>query len=62
VHDVAGEFLTTNLPFSIDGSKPSAGGHVSALGGDNAAVLAGLLGIDALALQRLRDTGVVAGA
>jgi crotonobetainyl-CoA:carnitine CoA-transferase CaiB-like acyl-CoA transferase len=44
IADAAGKYQTTNLPFSLNGSKPAAGERVGSLGADTAAVLARLLG------------------
>jgi crotonobetainyl-CoA:carnitine CoA-transferase CaiB-like acyl-CoA transferase len=47
VSDDAGAFKVTNLPFSFDGVKPTAGDRVAALGADTESVLTSLLGMSA---------------
>lgn len=46
IEDLAGQYLTTNLPFSLSGVKPQAGRTVGQIGRDTVSVLAGLLGLD----------------
>jgi len=59
VRDAAGAFKATNLPFTLDGTKPSAGERVPALGADTAAVLKGLLGLGDDELQALAAAGAI---
>lgn len=59
VEDDAGRYLTTNLPFSIDGQKPMARPRVPRLGEDTATVLTSILGLSEEALTELVNTHVV---
>jgi crotonobetainyl-CoA:carnitine CoA-transferase CaiB-like acyl-CoA transferase len=57
VSDAAGEFLTTNLPFSLAGHRPSASGKVGSIGADTAAVLKDMLGLSDDQIAVLARTG-----
>jgi CoA:oxalate CoA-transferase len=53
VEDPSGEYLTTNLPFSLSGMKPQAGRTVGRVGSDTVSVLTGLLGLDSHRIDEL---------
>jgi len=57
VHDPAGEFLATRLPFAFDSFRPPTGETVAALGADTAGVLRHELGLDRERLDRLVRQG-----
>lgn len=60
IHDGAGRYRTTNLPFALDGEKPLVREKVHGLGEDTAQVLASWLGLTAQRVSELARQGVVA--
>lgn len=59
ITDEAGTYRVTNPPFTMSASRTRAENHVSRLGEDAEAVLAGELGIDGEIVARLRAAGDV---
>ena len=59
IHDAAGAYRTTNLPFSLNGDKPQVGARVAGVGEDTAQVLGAVLGMSGDDIQTLAREGVV---
>ena len=60
IKDEAGDFLVPNAPFQFLATPAAAGPSVSGLGADSGEVLAGLLGLSAENIDKLRRDGVLA--